>query len=235
VIGLGKLTKLSDRQWWLEGLRVHPEYEGRGVASRLHDYLLDTWLQTGSGVIRLVTASFRKPVHHLAQRTGFRNAGEYTPFVVDPVADPFPLPFVAVRSEEVEQAFKCIQQSELFRICKGLLDLGWQWATLEGDFLSSAIRRNQAWWWRDRNGLLIAREDSEGQERIFQIQLLACAVDDTARCLSDIRILGGEFGCTHVRWLAPLNPLLEPLLVNAEYRREWDASLFLFEKEQPAR
>jgi len=51
VIGLGKLTRLSSEDWWLEGLRVHPDFEGIGIAAQLHDYLLDIWLNKGSGKI----------------------------------------------------------------------------------------------------------------------------------------------------------------------------------------
>ena len=45
MAGFGKLTRLSASQWWLEGLRVHPDFEGRGIASHIHDYLLQYWLQ----------------------------------------------------------------------------------------------------------------------------------------------------------------------------------------------
>ena len=80
VVGLGKLTKLSQQDWWLEGLRVHPQFEGRGVASRIHKYLLDTWEKIGSGTIRFATVSTREPVKHLAQVNGFHLAGEYSTF-----------------------------------------------------------------------------------------------------------------------------------------------------------
>jgi GNAT superfamily N-acetyltransferase len=81
VIGLGKLTRLSEEDWWLEGLRVHPEFEGRGIASKIHEYLMNTWIQIGRGSVRLGTASFRLPVHHLCDRLGFKKIIEFTPFV----------------------------------------------------------------------------------------------------------------------------------------------------------
>lgn len=48
VVGLVKLTCLGQGEWWLEGLRVHPAYEGRGFASHLHDYVLDYWIRNGA-------------------------------------------------------------------------------------------------------------------------------------------------------------------------------------------
>ncbi len=47
VVGLCKLSRLGAGEWWLQGLRVHPEHEGRGFASRLHDYLMGAWEQAG--------------------------------------------------------------------------------------------------------------------------------------------------------------------------------------------
>jgi len=81
VIGLGKLTRLSEEDWWLEGLRVHPGLEGRGIASQIHEYLMNAWIQIGRGSVRLGTASFRIPVQHLCDRLGFKKIVEYSHFV----------------------------------------------------------------------------------------------------------------------------------------------------------
>ena len=43
IVGIGKLTRLSKQDWWLEGLRVHPEFEGQRIASRIQSYLLEIW------------------------------------------------------------------------------------------------------------------------------------------------------------------------------------------------
>lgn len=41
LVGLGKYTILMDRQGWLEGLRIHPEYRGHGYANLISDNLLN--------------------------------------------------------------------------------------------------------------------------------------------------------------------------------------------------
>ncbi|ACS34081.1 GNAT family N-acetyltransferase [Thermococcus gammatolerans] len=40
VVGTAKLTILPGKVGWLEGLRVHPEYRGRGYGRKLHDFML---------------------------------------------------------------------------------------------------------------------------------------------------------------------------------------------------
>jgi GNAT superfamily N-acetyltransferase len=232
VVGISKLTKLSDIQWWLEGLRVHPLYVGQGIASRLHDYLLDFWDRTGTGTIRLVTASFREPVHHLAQRTGFQQLEELTLFAAESEEVESPTVFSLISEDEISQAGEFIKNSETFQLVKSLIDLGWQWAVLESGFLYDAVRCKQAWWWRDREGLLIAREDDEDQIKTRLIQLLACSGTDASKCLFEFRQLGKELGSRRVGWFVQVNPILVRFLEQAGYRREWEASLFLFEKTQ---
>jgi len=41
VIGTAKLTLLPGRIGWLEGLRVHRDYRGRGYGRRLQDFMLE--------------------------------------------------------------------------------------------------------------------------------------------------------------------------------------------------
>lgn len=41
LVGLGKYTILIDRQGWLEGLRIHPDYRGHGYANLISDRLLN--------------------------------------------------------------------------------------------------------------------------------------------------------------------------------------------------
>ena len=69
VVGLVKLSYLSPGEWWMEGLRVDPAYEGQRIASHLHEYVIDFWQRQGDGVVRLTT--YRPAVIHLCERTGF--------------------------------------------------------------------------------------------------------------------------------------------------------------------
>jgi GNAT superfamily N-acetyltransferase len=71
AVGLGRLTLLAASQYWLEGLRVDPEHQGRGIGSQMNDYLNALWLERGGGVIRLLTSSKRVQVHHMCERLGF--------------------------------------------------------------------------------------------------------------------------------------------------------------------
>jgi GNAT superfamily N-acetyltransferase len=234
VVGLVKLTRLSPGEWWLEGLRVHPEYEGRGIASHLHDYLMDYWTHKEGGVLRLVTASFRKSVHHLCERTGFLNTGEYTVFAAGG-SDSQAGMFTLLQPDEAGRAFDFVLGEQWPSMPAGLMDLGWQWAWPSLERLADSIARGNAWWWGraagERDALLVARqgEDDEAGKALI-VSLLACPAEDLVPCLGDYRCLAGSLGQKRAAWFAPLGAGLEPALLAAGFQREWEDSLYVFEK-----
>jgi GNAT superfamily N-acetyltransferase len=143
VVGLGKLSLLAPGQWWLEGLRVHPEFQGRGIGSHLHDYLIKHWLKVGDGVIRLTTNVNRLTVHHMSEQSGFRRISEISPFkaqAMDKSSDAFLL----LDSSEVQKAVTFALGSESVRASMDLMDLGWKWATINAHNLGEAVARMHA-------------------------------------------------------------------------------------------
>lgn len=235
IVGLSKLSHLSPAEWWLEGLRVHPDYEGRGIASHLHDYLLDYWQRIGSGVIRLGTASFRKPVQHLCERTGFNKVAEYSIFSASilPGIDPNSTAsnFTPLVIDEVNAAVDLARQSSALSLIYGLMDTGWKWAKPAKQYIQTAIHNNQAWWWHKPRGLLVLRSEEEKGIRTAVIQLIVCPITEMVQCLEDFRQLAGINGYDRAGWLAGLHPDLNPILQAAGFQRDWDDSLYVYEKK----
>jgi GNAT superfamily N-acetyltransferase len=232
VLGLGKLTYLAAGQWWLEGLRTHPEYEGRGVAASLHAYLVDTWLQIGDGTLRLATASFRKAVQHLSDQSGFTKVGEYSTYRA-PALDENPGDFQLMEANQTGTALASLQASQALALCSGLIDLGWEWCAPAAELLEATIRRGKAFWWRDEGGLLLTREDQDDAsgETLLSIQALACQFEDLPALLSDSRRLAKMLGYASIEWHAPLKPAAENALEGAGFERGWNASVYIYARE----
>jgi ribosomal protein S18 acetylase RimI-like enzyme len=234
VVGISKLTRLTPSEWWLEGLRVHPEYEGRGIASHLQDYLVDHWQRNGGGAIRLATASFRVPVQRISLRSGFVKAAELTQYVAEALPGVGER-FTPLASGEEAEALAFTRRHPSPTCPNGLMGIGWQWVALSAGWLTQAIARGQAWWWRgdegEREALLLARfdDDEEKADRLM-IQLLDGPPENLAECLADYRRLAGSLSYRQVSWMAPLDPAIEPALLEAGFRRDWDESLFIYEK-----
>src|SRR5512140_1085345 len=85
AVALGKASLISEGQWWLEGLRVDPKYQGLKLSSRMFEYLDDWWKEHRGGAIRLMTSSERVQVHHLCARLGYQKIGEVRSYVAAPV------------------------------------------------------------------------------------------------------------------------------------------------------
>jgi GNAT superfamily N-acetyltransferase len=232
VVGLCKLSRLGAGEWWLQGLRVHPEHEGRGFASRLHDYLMNAWEQAGDGVMRLATASFRAPVQHLCARTGFTKIGEFTPFIASGLPGEIS-GFTPVTEREIEQAFAQALRGSSLRLTGGLMETGWEWVSITPERMAQAARGKRLWWWQNGRGVLAAREDEE--EKALVLSLVSCDLPDLPALLLDFRQLAGACGFERAGWFAPLGAGLEEVLISAGFQREWDASVYVYEKHHPTR
>jgi GNAT superfamily N-acetyltransferase len=234
VVGTGKLSLFSPQDVWLEGLRVHPDYEGRGIASHMHDYLINTWLRTGEGTLRLATASFRLPVQHLAERSGFSKIAEFSTYTAPPIEGKRHS-FSLLREKELSEALEFACKSPTFALSSSLMDLGWQWTAPDEDHIAEAAGRQQAWWWQDRRGLLVIWEDRESATPRPIISIAACAIGDLQDFLLDYRVVVGNAGYDQAGWAAPLHPDLKPILEASGFNRDWEDAVYVYERKHPTR
>jgi GNAT superfamily N-acetyltransferase len=232
IVGFGKLTRLSASQWWLEGLRVHPEFQGRGFASHIHDYLLEYWLRHGDGLIRLATSSERVKVHQMCAHRGFTKVGEYMVYGASLIDEPVSS-FTPIVPEEIPQALELIQQSPALPLLGGLMDHGWRWGAPSAEGLEKPVRSGAAWWWRGKQGLLTYWDDEDENKKYPVLHSIACPVEELPECLLDYRRLATRRGYDHVEWTVPSNAVLLALLEKAGFKKWWDEVLFLFEKKHP--
>jgi GNAT superfamily N-acetyltransferase len=234
VIGLGKLTRMDEGEWWLEGLRVHPELQGQGIASRLHAYLVEAWQRTGGRVLRLGTSSQRKPVHHLCALHGFRRVAALAPFAAGVLADGAH-GLAALRPDEAAQAARLAQKLPAIKRGYRLMDLYWRWGEPNARRLAEMAAQGCAWR-LPGGGLAVAvaeHEDEDQDERRLRIRYLACRREELTAALLALRRLAGEKGLPRAGWWAPLSAALLSALDEAGYRRDWEHALYIFEKTAP--
>lgn len=72
VAGIDKLTMLSPQEAWFEGLRVNPDFRGRGLATHSQRYMIGEARRLGARTVRLLTLLSNTPVHIICYRHGFR-------------------------------------------------------------------------------------------------------------------------------------------------------------------
>jgi GNAT superfamily N-acetyltransferase len=228
VGGVFKLTKFQEGEWYLEGLRVHPDFQGKGVASHIHEYVLETWHQIGSGIIRLTTGSYNVKVHRMCEQSGFKQIAEFIPYRAPNLMDGLGN-FLKLEPGETSQAMEFVLTSPMHALSSGLINLGWVYADPQLKHIEQALKEGHAWWWREGQGFISIWEDEEVGESVPGIQLLACPVNKLGELLMDYRRLMGDKGYKSGGWTAPNRLEVIPTLEKVGFQRSWDVSLYIFE------
>jgi GNAT superfamily N-acetyltransferase len=231
AIGCAKISLLADGQWWLEGFRVDPNYQGLKVGSRIHNYLTDWWAEHADGSVRLMTEN--PAVVHLCEKTGYTKIHELRGYKAGPIDEAIQAFSPAT---DMHEAAAFAIQSESLQLTDGLIDFGWRvGAATEHSFEifsgDKASFVHTFYWWRDKQGLFSAWEDEEDGRRTLTLGLLACAVNDLASMLLDIRRLAEHLKFDRVFLLAFLNPQIISQLEQAGFFTTWENYLRLFERK----
>lgn len=125
IVGLVQGVRLSADEAWYQGLRVHPDVQGEGVASRLFD-MLDSWAADGGAtVVRCWVYSWNDAGMGLMRSLGFDAVTSFRWARPEPVAGPIP----ASVSRDPAHAWAIWNESEARAMFDGLsLDRTEQWA-----------------------------------------------------------------------------------------------------------
>ena len=131
VIGTAKLTLLPGRVGWLEGLRVHPDYRGRGYGRLLHSFMLDLGKKLAQKgkieALEFATYFLNRESISLAEKTGFSVKAKF--FVFSAGTDSFE----PKKPERVEPAMS--------DLTLGIIPVGWRFVRRSGEALEW-IKRN---------------------------------------------------------------------------------------------
>ena len=239
AIGMGKLTKLSHGNWWMQGLRVDLRHQDKRIGSRLNDYFIQHWLEHGEGMVRFLTSSDKVKVHSMAERNGFLRVGDRGKFSISTVGKPLDgNPFVPILETEISEAVQISRRSELVQLSLGLVDLGWKYSEVDADAFHAIMNDDEcfAYWWRGRQGVLLGWEDMAhdgSDERYYALSLVACDISMADELFEDVRRLGDENGQTSIRWYAFLNPHLQEILTAIGFEGIHQHLNYLYEKRHP--
>ena len=237
AVGCSKITLVSKGQWWLEGFRVDPNYQGLKVGSRLHGYVTDWWTENGDGTLRLMTDAGNFAVHHLCVKTGYVKTHEVCGYKAIPIAEAVDTFSPAT---DLREAGQFALRSESIQSTDGLTDFGWRVAKpdewmLEACSGEQADRPHTFYWWKDKQGLFSAWAEEEDL-RTLVIGVVACALSDMPVLLMDARRLAARQGFDLLFQIAFDLPQIVSQLEAGGFEKKWKRSnAFVFEKEQPSR
>jgi GNAT superfamily N-acetyltransferase len=170
VVGFAKNTELSPGEIWLEGLRVDPEHQRKGVAKALARAQLEAALAKKPHSVRLATVEENLASLHIAQELGFREIARFSYLEAD-VVEPKSLP--QAEKPESKEAWDFLQHSSAFSEARGLVGLGWRFRTLTFDFLTELCNEGNVFApGKDLSALLIVFPDPYTPEEILALAFL---------------------------------------------------------------
>ncbi|MFW6115712.1 MAG: GNAT family N-acetyltransferase [Chloroflexota bacterium] len=230
VVGVAKLTRLADDEWWLEGLRVSPDHRRRGVAGRLQAHLVEEFRRIGQGTLRFGTHSRNEPVHRLAARDGFRRAATYRLYEAAPLAPDQAPPLRPLREDDLEAAWGLVDGSPRYRAAAGLYETFWSWQRLTRPRLAEELAQGRGRGVDQHHQLaalaLLCQTDKEDALDVAYVDGRGAAVEAALRSL---RALAARRGCDKLRLRAVDEPGLVAAAAGAGYEPGWDRDLWIFE------
>jgi RimJ/RimL family protein N-acetyltransferase len=236
VIGCSKITWMSNGQWWLEGFRVDPKFQGQKVGARIHDYVTAWWLKHGNGILRLMTKSDNFAVHRVCENTGYVKTHEVRGYRTTPltelIADFSPI-------TDLREAAAFAITSESIRSTNGLADFGWRVGKLDESVFevysgNKPDHLHTFYWWRDKQGLLSTWENEDDERRTLCLGVVACYLSEMPALLMDARRFAAQKKFDSVFQIAFDIPEITSKLETAGFEKYWTrGNAFIFEKKHP--
>lgn len=237
LVALGKLTEGAPDEWWLEGLRVHPDQRGRGLARQLHEYAVNLADRTAYGVLRFTTSGSNRPVHALAERSGFRLVSRHYVARADAAPARRPHGFRPASLSELSSLRAWLEGSRYFAAAGGLMEVGWAWYALLPQ-LESLVQAERVLWWDDGEdreaGLAIVTQGKVEGEIRFWVNYADAAPEELPRLWRSLRHLAAERGEDTLRAKPLATPAVAAALEEAAWEFNEDHTMWVYARPLPA-
>jgi len=129
AVGVVKAVLQTPREAWMQGMRIAPDYRGRGLSTRLHEAAADWARERGATVGRGIVFSWNGPALAASRVAGFEPATEYR--WAHPAPDPAAEPDLTV-DDDVDAGWSYWQRSAARSHLRGLAyDMDETWAVRE--------------------------------------------------------------------------------------------------------
>lgn len=148
VVGMDKLSVVRPGEGWFHGLRVHPDYRGRGFSRAFIAYQINAARTRGLRAVRLLTLSTNTPIHKNAARNGFVQRPAFVLYEADetiPAAIEAPPTLSPLPADAADSAWAAIQAGPLWAASAGHLGWDWVFAPLTGEWWAELVAAGAVW------------------------------------------------------------------------------------------
>jgi GNAT superfamily N-acetyltransferase len=228
LAGFGKLTRLAEGEWWLEGLRVHPEYRRRGVARMLHQYAIALADEEATGVLRFATSGRNVAVHKLAAESGFYRRSVHA--IAGATAVSGKTVFRQLRAKELPRLQVWLSQSVYPRKLGSLFETRWKWLDLDPR-LSTLVDEGRCLVWCEEGESIAAFVIvTAGEEDTLWLNYLSAPNHFMPVLAHELRKLTAEYGASKISGKPIGYAFLLLGLVEAGWEIEDEFTMWVFER-----
>jgi GNAT superfamily N-acetyltransferase len=137
-VGTDKITVLSPGEVWLEGLRVDPDAQGKGVARAINRRAMEIIAGLEPRTVRFGTVSDNQASRHMGEKDGFRLIVECQRMVSQMLTGELP-PEMTAGQDELDAVMEFLKGSENYQRMKGLFAWGWTFKQMSRDFIGDVL------------------------------------------------------------------------------------------------
>ncbi len=220
-VGMNRMTMLEDGSAWLEGVRVHPDHRGKGLATMLGENSLRVARKRGAMAFKLASGSRNKRAHRQIARLGFTEVTRFS--VYEPVKGALARDGARrVGPEDLDEAERLMRRTKEFEIGHGVYWNNWRAALMTPGVTRRLVEEGAVW--RLGGAVAVTKPGGEGRDW-EQIGFLGGEPTDAVRLA---RCLFGRRKGASERWayVPQGSPLIHALRTSGFARR---VSVVLFE------
>lgn len=227
-VGMIRLSRLSDTQWWLEGLRVDPDMHGGKIGQHLFAFALDFWRTKCRGVIRMLTGENNSISQHIADKHNFLHRSTLDLYEADPLSEGVNDMQLAEMSD-LEKVFDWLNELERHPLLIPYLDYGWVINSPEKPMIKDLISKHRIFINTEQGSVLILQPEFSQDYPVSFIQAIQPGHDELEKVLVCARQIQAESGWGKLSWMAPVNDEIHQSLIQAGFHRIPDERVRLYE------
>jgi GNAT superfamily N-acetyltransferase len=233
IVAFARLLELGPAEWWLEGVRVGRAYQRQGIGRVLIAHMIETFTQTGIGLLRFAISSQNEAMARLAREFDFRPLVSYAPLQA-PARPADYRNFKVLQAQNLDIAYQYLRRSPMNRV-NHFAEYRWTlyYMTQErlSQYLADPHQDILAWRQFDQVyglAILFPDPDRSGPLRLGYLD----AGDDTTALamLEAVQGLAARRGYSKVAWKMPVGLGLERRITTTDYTRRYDYDLSLYER-----
>ncbi|MDE1853829.1 MAG: GNAT family N-acetyltransferase [Thaumarchaeota archaeon] len=223
-VGMNRVQFLEDGSAWFEGVRVHPDFRGKGLASMLGENSMRVAKERGIRVYRLTSGSKNRLAHRQITRIEFNEVARFS--VYEPENRDLKPRGKArrVTIEEVEEARRIIEGSKEFRLGTGVFWHNFAAASLSKGVIEKLVEEGSVW--RLGEALAVVRMGKEGAPAWEEVCFVGGRAADAMKL---VKSLVGRSRRAKERWVfVPQRSPLIHHLRRSGFKRNY--AMILFER-----